>query len=94
MQIETAKTAAGLASQIEAVQGLIAMINVALAEHWPLTVMKASAPATGASYPGGTPIDLLPAGPASDANSQLGLQQALSTYQAELDALNAQLAAL
>lgn len=95
MQIETAKSAIALASQIEALQALVAMIDVATAEKWSITVLKVSAPATGASYPAGTTIDLLPAGhAASDENSQMALAQAQKTYVAQLAVLTAQLEAL
>lgn len=94
MEMDTAQSAAQLVPQIQGLQALLAKIETALTERWPITVLKVAAPAEGASLPEGTTIDLLPAGAANNENSQLALTTAQKTYQAQLDVLNAQLAAL
>lgn len=94
MELQQAKSAGDLARAIERVEALIAQVDVAIAEAWPVTVMRASAPAENSSVPAGTSIDLVPFGPASADNSALALATARATYQAQLDALQAQLAGL
>lgn len=95
MQIETAKSGAILAAQIEKLRALIAQIDTAIAEGWLIVQLKVVAPEVGASFPAGTLIDLLPfGGTASAENSKMALEQARATYAAALAGLTAQLAAL
>jgi hypothetical protein len=86
-----AKQAGIIADQIEKLEALIAMADVAMAEGWRITVMQVRAPNEGSSFPGGTMLDLLPLYPANLENSQMGIYQAKTTYQEEIVSLQAQL---
>lgn len=92
LNFEQAKQAGVIAAQIEKLEALIAMADVAIAEGWRITIMKVRAPNEGSSYPGGTLLDLLPLYPASLENSQMGIAQAKMTYEAEIASLEARLA--
>lgn len=95
MKADAAKAGGQIAAAIDAITGLIAQIDLALVEHWTITQLTVTAPAEGSSLPAGTVFNVVMQGSAAtDANSQLALQTARATYQAQLDALNAQLAAL
>lgn len=94
MDIATAQTAGQIAAQIQPLTQFITQLQQMIAEGWTITVMAATAPAVGSASPAGTIFNLLPAGPANAANSQLALQTALTTYQAQLAAAQVALAAL
>lgn len=94
MILATATQAGQLATQIGVLQKLVADIETAIAEKWLTRVVHCAAPDTGSSKPAGTVLDVLPFGDASADVSALVLSTALQTYQTQLDALNAQLAAL
>lgn len=95
MDIQTAKSAAVIAAQIEKLADTIARIDTAIAEGWLITQLKVAAPAEGSSQPAGTLLDLLPfGGNASADDSKAALERARATYQGALDALTVQLAGL
>lgn len=99
MQIEVAKTAAQLATTIEALQAALASYDAILAEidesgAWELSVCKIRAKDTGSSQPGGTVVDLLPFGAANTLNTRNAVLAAQATYKAKLDEASAALAAL
>lgn len=94
MDIKTAHAAAVTAAQIDRVQALLVQVDLVIAENWPLTIIRATAPAEGASQPGGTQVDLLPGGVASPEAWKLAVSAARTAYQAQLDQLNADLGKL
>ena len=94
MDLTTAQQAAEIAQTILILQDVIAKIDIAISEGWSVTSLQATAPATGASVPAGTIVNLLPLGPADEANSSLGLATAKQTYETKRAELTAQLAAL
>lgn len=94
MDIATAQTAGQIAAQIQPLTQFITQLQQMIAEGWTITSMAATAPDTGSTSPSGTTVNLLPFGPANQPNSALALQTALSTYQAQLAALQTQLAGL
>jgi hypothetical protein len=91
LNLAQAKRAGEIAAQMDALNKLIAMADIAIAEGWRITIMKVRAPNEGSSMPGGTMLDLLPLYPASVENSAMGIMQAKATYQAELVNLQAAL---
>lgn len=93
MNRDTAARAGELAARIGVLSALVADIDVAIKEGWSVNVLRACAPAEGSSKPGGQ-VDLLPRGPATAELSALALSTARDAYGAQLDQLNAQLAAL
>lgn len=94
MKLDVANSAGPLAEKIARLQALIADIDVAIAEKWPISALRVVAPAEGASRPSGAEIDLLPFGRSNEAVSQLALNTARDVYQQQIDALSAQLDAL
>lgn len=95
MKIDTAVTAGQLAAQINAVTAKLAAIDVAINEQWPVSMLRVAAPAQGASQPAGTEVDLLSGSALPIADFwKVAITTARQFHQTELDALNAQLAAL
>lgn len=95
MKPELARSAKPLVTKIDEVEALLAKIDVALAEQWPVRVLRVVAPAEGASQPEGTEVDLLGgvALPIADL-WKIALTTARGAHQSVLDELNAQLEAL
>lgn len=86
--LDQAKAAGPIAQQIVERQNKVAAIAAAIAAaDWQITVLNAEQVGTGASMS-------LIVGPLDSATTLQCLQFALQVYQAQLDALNAQLAAL
>lgn len=93
MDLATAKAQGVLATTIEQIVDVINRLDTAIEERWLITTMIVSAPPTGGSSPEGTTLSvLIPGQSATPENSTLALTTARATYQAKLDALNAQLA--
>lgn len=94
MDINTARTAGDIAAQIDKVTALISEVDVVIAENWPVTVVRATAPAEGASRPAGSQVDLLPNGIATPESWKFAVSTARQAYQDQLDTLLGQLEAL
>lgn len=94
MKIEDAKAGALIAARIEQIQQTMVLLEIAIAENWPVTTLRAVAPETGASMPAGTAVDIIPNGKSSDKDSQIAMKAAMATYQEQLAALTSQLEAL
>lgn len=94
MKPSVAKSAGAIAAQIDAVTALLAQTDLIIAESWPITNVTATAPAQGSSQPAGTTVNLLPNGVADPSSWKAAVSSARNAYQSQLDALNAQLAAL
>lgn len=94
MNVETAKAGALIAAQIETIQKTMELLEIAIAENWPVTTLRAVAPDVGASRPAGTTVDIIPNGKSSDKDSQMAMKAAMATYQEQLAALTTQLGAL
>lgn len=92
--VDQAKQIVALSAQVDAMTALVANLKIAVDEHWPISTINAYAPATSSSAKRGTALIILPFGDADDTMSQLALNTALTTYQSQLDALNAQLSTL
>jgi len=82
-----AQAAGPLATEIIQRNNQVTAINAAVSGHWVITSCRARDPATG------DVIELV-LEPLDDATSQQSLQFILSIYQAQLSALNSQLAAV
>lgn len=93
MKIDAAKQAGSLAAQIESAQALLAQVDLVIAENWPVTIVRATAPDQGASMPSGTTVDLLH-GIATPEMWKTAVSSARNSYQAELDKLLSQLGAM
>lgn len=93
MDIKAANAAIALVPQIEALAKLIAGIELAIAEKWPVSTLKAWAP-ENSTQSLHTEIDLLVGHEASAEMSALALDRAMSFYKDKLATLQAQLAAL
>lgn len=94
MKIENARSASALAAKIDAVTTLLAGIDQAISEKWPVSDLKVRAPDTDSISPGGTLLSLVLDGPLDDEASTLALSTAKTKYTAILADLNAQLVAL
>lgn len=93
MKPDTAHQAKTLIEQIDSVTALLVRVDLAITETWPITMLRATAP-DGSSVPAGTTVDLLPEGVATPDNWKQSISTARNAYQAQLDGLNSQLAAL
>lgn len=94
MDLNKARSAISLVAQIDKVQSLLAQVDMVIEENWPLTIIRATAPAEGASQPSGTQVDLLPGGMASPESWKTAVSSARTAYQAQLDQLNSDLGKL
>ncbi len=94
MDIDAATRAGDLAAQHKRVSALLADIDMAIKESWPVSNVRVTAPAEGASRSAGTVIDLFPDGKGAKEIAALILQTTQARYQADLADLAQQLEAL
>jgi hypothetical protein len=95
MKIETAEQAAALAAQIRRVTIIIANIQLAINEQWPISALQVSAPAEGSSQPQGIMLDLLGSvTPSINDIWKINIVGALQAHQDLLASLQKQLDAL
>jgi hypothetical protein len=95
MDQATLQQATTLNGTIEALTGLVSKLEQILNEHWLITNLTFTAPATGASVPEGTSVQvIIPGQTASDELSQLAANTALSAYQQQLVSAQTAFAAL
>ena len=92
MKIDTAIQAGSLAVQIQRETDIIARIQLAISEQWPISALEVAAPAEGASQPQGTTLDLLGSvTPTINDIWKINIVSALQAHQDLLASLQAQL---
>lgn len=95
MKIDTAEQAGSLAVQIRRETDILARIDLAIAEEWPISALQVSAPSEKASQPAGTTLDLLGSTSLPIADLwKIAITTGRQAHQTLLDSLQAQLEAL
>lgn len=92
MKLDAAKAGGILAAKIDAVTLLLANIDIAINEQWPVSALRVAAPPEGASQPAGTEVDLLGSVELPIADFwKTAITMARDLHQTALNDLNAQL---